>query len=103
MSDLAHANLQRALDITVEMIDAATSDNWPRVVELDAQRQVCLEHFQAGAAGPQHRDALLALQVHNRALLERANLAHEAVERQLNQHQYNHRALQTYITSSSSR
>lgn len=99
MSDLARANLQRALDITVEMIDAAISDNWPRVVELDAQRQVCLEQFQAG---PQHREALLALQVHNRTLLERAHRAHDMVQQQLGRHQYNHRALRTYITSSSS-
>lgn len=103
MNDPLHAKLRRALDITVEMIDAATSENWSRVVELDAQRQVYLKQVPASAAGAEHREALLALQVHNRALLERANLAHEALQQQLGQHQYNHRALRTYIISSSSR
>jgi hypothetical protein len=100
MNDPVHAKLRRALDITIEMIDAATSENWSRVIELDTQRQAYLKQVPASA---EHREALLALQVHNQVLLERANLSHQALQRQLGQHQYNHRALRTYITSSSSR
>jgi hypothetical protein len=103
MNDLIHASLQRALEITIEMMDAATSDNWAYVVQLDAQRQVYLDQVSAGTTGPEHRETLLALQAHNHAVLERANLAHQQIEQQLGQHQYNHRALRTYITSSSSR
>lgn len=100
MNDAAQDGLQRALAITVQMIDAAMFDNWERVAELDVERQVCLQQAQQGTTGPQHRDTLLALQAHNRALLERAQRVHDAVEQQLSQHQYNHRALRTYITSS---
>jgi hypothetical protein len=103
MNDPAHLGLQRALEITAEMIDAAQGDNWPHVLELDARRQVCLVQARAGALGPEHRQALLSLQVHNQVLLERASLAHQAVEQQIGRHQYNHRALRTYIVSSSSR
>ncbi|RDS81856.1 hypothetical protein [Dyella psychrodurans] len=103
MNDPAHEGLERALEITAQMIEAARDENWSHVLELDARRQAYLQQVQAGAVGPRHRQALLALQVHNQTLLERAGLAHHAVEQQLGQHQYNHRALRTYIVSSSSR
>lgn len=103
MSNLAQASLQRALEITADMIDAATSGNWMHVVELDVERQACLEQAQTGATGLQHRAILLALKAHNQTLMEHANLARETIEQQLGQHQYNHRALRTYINSSSSR
>jgi flagellar protein FliT len=99
MKDALHMALQRALALTLEMVDAAERDNWDRVSELDAQRQVHLQHMETGALGMQHREALQALQAHNRALLERAGQVRETVEQQLSQHQYNHRALRTYMTS----
>ena len=99
MNDAAHDDLQCALALTVQMIGAATHDNWTLVNELDAQRQRYLQQVQAGALGMQHRETLQALHAHNRSLLEYAEQLRETVEQQLSQHRYNHRALRTYVTS----
>lgn len=99
MNDVVLTSLQHALTLTVEMIDAAAHDNWTLVAELDEQRQVHLQHVQAGTLDPQCRETLQVLQAHNHALLERAEQVRDRVGQQLSQHQYNHRALQTYVTS----
>ena len=99
MNDAALVSLQHALALTVEMIDAATHDNWTLVTELDERRQLHLQPVQTTMLDPQCRETLQVLQAHNRALLERAEQARDRVEQQLSQHQYNHRALQTYVTS----
>lgn len=93
------AELQHALTLTVEMIDAAGQGNWTLVNELDAQRQIHLQRLRHDTLTAQHREALQVLQAQNRVLLERAGQVRESVEHQLSQHQYNHRALRTYITS----
>jgi hypothetical protein len=92
--------LQQALALTLQMSEAACDGNWTLVAELDAQRQMPLRHMQGASLGSQHRDALAALEAHNRAVLERAQQVREAVENQLSQHQYNHRALRSYVSSS---
>lgn len=99
MNDAALTELQHALSLTVEMIDAAAHDNWTLVTELDARRQVHLQQVSSDTLGIQHRETLQALQAHNDALLERAEQVRNGVEQQLSQHQYNHRALRTYVTS----
>ena len=98
MTDAAFNVLQQALALTVEMVDAASHGDWARVSELDARR-VSLLPAETGSFGLQHRDTLQALHAHNQALLARAEQTREQVEQQLSQHQYNHRALQTYVTS----
>lgn len=90
-------NLQRALAITQEMLDAAANANWAWVAELDVQRQLHLQAVQRGTLNASHRDALQSLQAHNSRLLAHAGQIHAALAEQLSQHQYNHRALQTYI------
>lgn len=92
-------SLHRALAMTLEMVEAATHDQWGRVGDLDIQRQTHLQAVQNGELGVEHRETLLALQAHNRMLLERAESFRQAMEHQLSQHQYNHRALRTYITA----
>jgi len=98
MSAAVYQNLQHALALTIEMVEAAMHDNWTLVSELDAQRQRHLQHAH-GKFGAEHYETLRLLQAHNGTLLERAAQVRAVVEQQLNQHQYNHRALQTYITS----
>lgn len=101
MSDGAHAALQRALQITARMLDAAASDDWSQVINLDAERQPLIRQASSdGGPNISDRDLLQALHEHNHVLLERATTACETVERRLSQHKYNHRALRTYITSS---
>jgi hypothetical protein len=91
--------LQQALALTIAMSDAAADGNWTLVTDLDEQRQAHLKQMHGVLLGPQDRDALAALQAQNRALLERAQQVRDAVEEQLSQHQYNHRALRAYVTS----
>jgi hypothetical protein len=98
MTDVVFNALQQALSLTVEMIDAASQGDWTMVSELDARRQALLP-AEIGAFDMQHRETLHALHTHNQVLLARAEQVREQVEHQLSQHQYNHRALQTYVTS----
>lgn len=98
MSDAVHQDLQRALVLTIEMVEAAMHDNWTLVSELDGQRHRHLQHAH-GAFGAEHYETLQLLHAHNGTLLERVEQVRSAAEQQLNQHQYNHRALQTYMTS----
>lgn len=92
--------LQQALALTILMSEAASEDNWTLVAELDAQRQVPLQRVQGATLDSRHRDPLASLEAHNRAVLERAQQVRDAVEQQLSQHQYNHRALRSYVSSS---
>jgi hypothetical protein len=98
MTDAVFNALQQALALTVEMLDAASHGDWTMVSGLDARRQALLP-AETGSFGAQHRETLQALHTHNQTLLARAEQAREQVEQQLSQHQYNHRALQTYVTS----
>jgi hypothetical protein len=100
MSHHAQEALQQALALTIRMSEAAATGNWTLVTELDAQRQLPLQHMQDSSFDLRHRDALASLEAHNRAVLERAHQVREAVEQQLSQHQYNYRALQSYVSSS---
>jgi hypothetical protein len=103
MSQAAHPDLQRALQVTVEMIDAAVGGNWDRVNQLDRDRDRLLRKHRADPVTVHDRDTITALIAHNRTLMAHAEAAREAVRQRLDQHQYNHRALRTYIASSASR
>ncbi|MBE1159520.1 flagellar protein FliT [Dyella acidiphila] len=100
MSRPAHPNLQQALQLTVEMLEAADGGNWERVSQLDAQRHRLLHSWKPQGANAQDRAAIDAMQTHNQSLMAHAEAARNLVQRQLDQHQYNHRALRTYISSS---
>jgi hypothetical protein len=102
MSDASHADLQRALQITVEMLDAAAGDNWDRVRQLDAERDQLLRKHPADVRNGNERETIAALLTHNQTLMVHAEAARDAVKRQLDQHQYKHRALRTYLSSSAS-
>jgi hypothetical protein len=99
MSDAIERPLQQALALTMDMLAAATQDNWTLVTELDTRRQAYLQQIHDAAIDPQHRHTLRTLEANNRALLERVTQVREGVELQLSQHQYNHRALRTYVSS----
>jgi hypothetical protein len=100
MSEAAHAGLQRALQITIEMLDAAAGNNWDRVIQLDAERQNQLRKRAAGPLGDQDRQLIATMRRHNQMLVAQADLARSALKQQLDQHQYKHHALRTYISSS---
>jgi hypothetical protein len=103
MSGMAHADLQDALQLTVEMLDAANGGNWERVSQLDAERDRLLRKRQADSLSSADRETIAALLTHNQTLMAHAEAARNAVQGQLDQHQYKHRALRTYISSSGTR
>jgi hypothetical protein len=103
MSDMPHPDLQRAVQMTVEMLDAAVGGNWERVSQLDSERDRLLRKHQADALTADDRKAIAAVLTHNQTLMAHAEIARDAVRRQMDQHQYNHRALRTYISSSAAR
>jgi tripartite-type tricarboxylate transporter receptor subunit TctC len=92
------ADLQQALLLTAQMLDAAGVNDWERVASLDSTRQPLLA--AARRPDPQWQECLAALQQHNQQVLTLASTAREQVEQQLGSHRYNHRALNTYITAS---
>lgn len=100
MNNLADDALRQALALTLQMSEAAADGNWTLVTELDTQRQIPLQHVQNASLDNRHRDTLASLEAHNRAVLERAQQVRDAVEQQLSQHQYTHRALRSYVSSS---
>ena len=97
MSDVAYAGLQRAVEITLQMLAAAADGQWQQVVELDAERQPCIRQHRYD-----HRSSelLTTLHQHNEHLLKRADVARAELESELSRHKYNHRALSVYIASS---
>ena len=103
MSDAARADLQRALQITIEMIDAAVGNNWDRVSQLDVERQRQLRMHHANPLNDQDRQVIASMHRHNQTLMAHADAARATLKAQLEQHQYNHRALRTYISSSGAR
>jgi hypothetical protein len=98
MSDVVSMALTQALDLTAQMLAAAEDEQWSRVIELDTERQRWLQ--PPLAVEPGQREALVNLIERNRRLLERARATHAGIELQLEQHKYNHRALNAYIASS---
>lgn len=100
MNEAASAELQRALELTVGMLDAAAGNNWDRVSQLDAERQRRLRKRDAASLSADDRQIVATLLKHNQTLLAHADAARAALRKQLDQHQYNHRALRTYIASS---
>jgi dsDNA-binding SOS-regulon protein len=98
MSGIASMALTQALELTSQMLAAAEDDQWSRVIELESERQKWLR--PPLAVEQAQRGALAILAERNRRLLERATAAQAEIGRQLEQHKYNHRALNIYIASS---
>jgi len=105
MNEQAHPDLQLALQTTTEMLDAAVNGNWDRVIQLEEKRQYQLRKYRVSAAPliELDRQVIATLRRHNQTLMAHADIAQGALKQQLDQHQYNRRALRTYISSSSSR
>jgi len=94
------ADLQRALQLTIEMLDAAAGNNWDRVSQLDAERHRQLQRRRPGPLTGDDRQVIATLLTHNQTLKAHADVARAALKQKLEQHQHNHRALRSYISSS---
>jgi transposase len=100
MNDPAHADLQRALQITIDMLHAAAGSNWDRVLQLEAERQRQLRKRQPGRLSETDRQIISTIVKHNLTLMAHADAARSTLKEQIDQQQYNHRALRTYISCS---
>jgi hypothetical protein len=101
MNDVTHGEWQRALRITIDMLEAAVAGNWDRVSQLDAERQRSLRKRPVNPLSAEDRQIIAAMRNHNKTLMVYADAARATLKQQLDSHQYNRRALQTYIRSSS--
>jgi Flagellar protein FliT len=103
MNEATRIDLQRVLQITIDMLDAAAGSNWDRVSQLDAERNRQLRKRESGPLTEHDREIIATVVKHNQTLKAHADAARSTLKQQLDQHPYNRRALQTYIRSSSSR
>lgn len=100
MNGAGTSPLERAVALTLRMTEAAGNHDWNLVAQLEPVRQVCLDEVRAQPLKSTQRPLLIALDGHNRRLIELAGQAYRRAEEQLGRHQYNHRALASYIDSS---
>jgi hypothetical protein len=104
MNEAVRIDLQRVLQITIEMLDAAAGSNWDRVSQLDAVRNRQLHQREvAPLLTEDDRQVIATIVKHNQTLKVHADAARSALKQQMDRQPYNRRALQTYIRSSSTR
>ncbi|HZX71646.1 MAG TPA: flagellar protein FliT [Rhodanobacter sp.] len=93
-------DLQVALQLGAQMIEAAQAADWERVAGLQS---ICADHVHsAWPASVQMRDAFQALQEQHLGVLALAAQAHERVGRELSALRGNHRALSAYLDTGNS-
>jgi len=98
MSDSSPPDLDRALQLIGQMLDAARTGDWPRVTTLQPECDVLLRRRYP--AGESTRKALLALQAQYRNLSELVVQARDGIAREIGRHAQTHRALSAYLDSS---
>lgn len=98
IGDAGHAELDRALRLSAQMLDAAQAGRWETMPALQAQCDALVrgEH----PADEATRSALQTLQERHLKLLELAGSARDAIGHDLGRHRHNHRALSAYLGSS---
>ncbi len=94
---MANEILATALDVTEQMLSASRHGNWLAVADLDIKRQRVLQEGFTAQPGDQASLGLLIEK--NDALMQIAAAAFGAIEHELGQHQYNHKALNVYMSS----
>ncbi|MDE2307703.1 MAG: flagellar protein FliT [Xanthomonadaceae bacterium] len=98
MSDDRHPDLERALQLGGQMLDAARAGDWPRVTALQPQCDALLR--RGHAADESARIALLGLQSQHQMLSELVAQARDGIAREIARHAQTHRALSAYLDSS---
>ncbi|MGH8157249.1 MAG: hypothetical protein ACREPQ_03965 [Rhodanobacter sp.] len=91
-------NLERALELSAQMLLAAQAGDWANVTTLQAQCDALLRCNHAG--NDVTRTALLELQRQYRNVTGLAGQAREAIALELGRHRHSHRALSAYLVSS---
>lgn len=94
MNEAPHPDLQRALALSVDMLQAARRGDWAGATALQAECDRLLRKATVNAAGLM---ALRQLQLDQRAMLELAARARGVVGESLARHHVNHRAVSAYL------
>lgn len=94
MIEAAHPDLQRALVLSADMLQAGRRGDWAGAAELQAECDRLLRQAPINAAGLM---AMRQLQLDQRALLELATQARNQASDSLARHHLNHRAVSAYL------
>lgn len=89
------ADLEHALQLGAQMLDAAREGDWKAVAGLRPEYDALLR--QGAPANDVERDFLLQVQQQHQQLVELTAQARDSIARQLQQQRKNHRALNAYL------
>ena len=92
-------DLQVALQLSAQMVEAAQAADWERVAGLQS---ICADHVHhPWPASVQTREAFQALQEQHLSVLALAAQARDTVGQELSRQRGNHRALSAYLDTGS--
>ncbi|MFK2903807.1 hypothetical protein ISP17_07515 [Dyella ginsengisoli] len=94
MNEAPHPDLQRALVLSADMLQAGRRGDWAGATALQAECDHLLRQAPINAAGLM---ALRQLQLDQRTLLDLAVQARTMVSEHLARHHVNHRAVSAYL------
>lgn len=94
MSEQAHPDLQQALALSAQMLEAGRQGDWPRATALQGECDRLIRGAPINAAGVM---AMRQLQLDQQSLLALAAQARDEVSEQLRRHRGNHRAVSAYL------
>ncbi len=89
------ADLEHALQLGAQMLDAAREGDWKAVAGLRPEYDALLR--QGAPANDVERGFLLQVQQQHQQLVELTAQARDSIARQLQQQRKNHRALNAYL------
>jgi len=101
MSDSGHPDLDRALQLIGQMLDAARAGDWPRVTTLQPECDALLRRKYP--VDESTRKTLLGLQSRYQNLSDLVAHARDGIAREIARHAQTHRALSAYLDSSAAR
>lgn len=101
MTDARHAELEQALQLSAQMLEAAGAGHWESVATLQAECDVMLRRDHP--ADDATRGILQTMQEQHLKLLELTASARDATGQELGIHRHNHRALSAYLESDAKR
>lgn len=97
MDEAPHPDLQRALDLSTQMLAAGRAGDWATATERQGECDRLLRQATVNAAGLM---ALRQLYLDQQELLGMASRARQSTESDLVRQRVNHRALSAYIKTS---
>jgi len=98
MGDAGHSDLDHAMQLVGQMLDAARAGDWSRVITLRPECDALLR--QRHPADERTRMALQGLQLQHQSLSDLVVRARDEIALEIGRAAQTHRALSTYLDSS---